>query len=123
MAKQGDGGCGWNHHTDPLRYRPDANSLRVSLSRSGKRAEPQAHPRQESTAKQFYHANVAALPDRVARVKLPDYIEVILHCKGVSHPLIRRAYILRRSDPDAMIASLVTVTRHSGEMTRHSARS
>ncbi len=108
MAKQGDGGCGWNHHTDPLRYRPDANSLRVSLSRSGKRAEPQAHPRQESTAKQFHHANVAALPYRVARAKLPDYIEVILHCKGVSHPLIRRAYILRRSDPDAMIASLVS---------------
>ena len=108
MAKQGDGGCGWIHHTGPLRYRPDANSLRVSLSRSGERAEPQAHPRQESTAKQFYHANVAALPDRVARAKLPDYIEVILHCKGVSHPLIRRAYILLRSDPDAMIASLVS---------------
>ena len=100
MAKQGDGGCGWIHHTGPLRYRPDANSLRVSLSRSGERAEPQAHPRQESTAKQFYHANVAALPDRVARVKLPDYIEVILHCKGVSRPLIRRGHILLGSDRD-----------------------
>lgn len=45
--------------------------------------------RREFAVRQLYHANVLAPPDRA---KLPDYIEVIPHCKGVA-----RAPVLRLS--------------------------
>lgn len=43
------------------------------------------HSRREFAARQLYHANVLRTTDRA---KLPDYIEVILYCKEVSHPLV-----------------------------------
>jgi hypothetical protein len=44
---------------------------------------PQELPRKEIATRQLSHAHILAPPDRA---KLPDYMEVILYCKGVSAP-------------------------------------
>ena len=63
---------------------PYADSRRVNLSRSGTHTEPKSALSSEFAARQLYHANVLSTTDRA---KLPDYIEVILHCKEASRPL------------------------------------
>jgi hypothetical protein len=83
-----------SHKSCPLstvRQLPRSQSVR-----SGERAEPRACFPRRSAARLHHRANVLMLP---GHAKLPDYIEAILHCKGVSRPLIQRASIVLRSDP------------------------
>jgi hypothetical protein len=80
----------------PIRY----ESIRPAL---GACAEPQEHPRREYAVRPLCHANALASPDRA---KLPDYIEVILHCKGACRSVIQHAYILFRSGVGAHKAQI-----------------
>ncbi len=73
-------------------------------------------PASRIRSRQLYHANIFAPHDRA---KPPDYIEVILHCKGVSRSLIRRASIVL-----VLISTLLTdrIDRDSHSLFRGTAR-
>ena len=97
-----------SHRSSP-RYRPYANSQRVSPSLSEARAEPRLHSRQEFATRELYHANVLVPP---APAKLPDYIGAVLRCKGVSRLLNSTCVHLLGWIPalPTGIASIATVT-------------